>query len=252
VTPKVPYWLRITSKGRPGHGSQPFEKDNAVLQLLRALDRLTAYQTPIRLTPAAEAYFKARAASETPERAAKYRAIRASLDDPEFRRSVLADPQLNAILRDTIAITMLQGAPQTNIIPTVAEARVDVRLLPDEDPAEFLKTIRALVEEPGVTVTPEAEAIQATSSPIDSELMRAIDRARARHSPDAVLAPVILTGWTESAVMRTLGIEAYGFEPYSLEEAEENRAHGNDERISVKNVLFGAAMLEEIVRDVAR
>jgi acetylornithine deacetylase/succinyl-diaminopimelate desuccinylase-like protein len=168
------------------------------------------------------------------------------------RRKVLADPMLNAILRDTISITMLQGAPQTNIIPTVAEARVDVRLLPGEDPAEFLAGFKRIVEEPGVTVEPDGKYWAATESPVDSDFMRAVDRARAKHHPKAVLAPTMLTGWTESAVLRRLGVKAYGFEPYVLDEAEQNRQHGNDERISIDNVLSGARIMEEIVRDVAR
>jgi len=252
VTEKVPYWLAIKARGRPGHGSMPFSKENAVLALLRSLDRLSAYETPIRVTPAAEAYFKARAASERPEVAAKYRDIRAALQEPAFRDEILAQPELNAILRNTIAITMLQGAPQTNIIPTVAEARVDVRLLPDEDPSAFLATIRKIVEEPGVTVEPTAPVIPATISPVDSDLVRAIDRARARRHPDAVLAPTILTGWTESASVRPLGIKAYGFEPYILDQDEQERTHGNDERISIANVLFGASLMDDVVRDLCR
>jgi acetylornithine deacetylase/succinyl-diaminopimelate desuccinylase-like protein len=252
VTEKCPFWIKITARGRPGHGSQPFEKDNAILLLLGALDRLREYQTPVRVTPAAEAYFRARAAGEPPGRAAKFRDLRAALDDREFRDSVLRAPELNAILRDTIAITMLQGAPQTNIIPTTAEARVDVRLLPDEDPGMFLKEIKKRVEEPGVTVETIGSFVPATASPVDSDLVRAIDRARARRDPGAVLAPTILTGWTESASLRTLGIKAYGFEPYVLDESEQERAHGNDERISVENVVGGAALMEEIVGDLVR
>jgi acetylornithine deacetylase/succinyl-diaminopimelate desuccinylase-like protein len=184
--------------------------------------------------------------------AAAWRDIRRSIEDPAVRRRVLADPMLNAILRNTISITMLQGAPQTNIIPTVAEARVDVRLLPGEDPGEFLAEVRRVVEEPGVSVEPIGSYTAATESPVDSEFMRAVDRARQRHHPRAVLAPIMLTGWTESAALRPLGIKAYGFEPYVLDEDEQDRQHGNDERISVENVLRGARIMEEIVRDVAR
>ena len=252
VTEKCPMWIKITARGRPGHGSIPFSRDNAVLALLRALDRLAQYATPIRLTPAAEAYFKARAASEKGERAEQFRDIARSLRDPAFVKSLEDEPYLNAILRNTISITMLQGAPQTNIIPTVAEARVDIRLLPGEDPAAFLQTIKKVVEEPGVAVETTGTFVPATASPVDSDLVRAIDRARARHHPEAALAPMILTGWTESALVRGLGVHAYGFEPYLLDDAEQDRAHGNDERISVDNVLLGARIMEEVVRDVGR
>lgn len=252
VTEKCPFWLKITAKGRPGHGSVPFTDNNAVLRLLRALDRLSKWETPIRVTDTAAAYFKARAANESPENAAAWRDIRHAIEDPAVRKRVLSDPMLNAILRDTISITMLQGAPQTNIIPTVAEARVDVRLLPGEDPQEFLAAIRRVVEEPGVMVEPDGAFRAATESPVDSEFMRAVDRARAKHHPKAVLAPTMLTGWTESAVLRPLGVKAYGFEPYVLDEDEQDRQHGNDERIAVDNMLNGARIMEEIVRDVAR
>jgi acetylornithine deacetylase/succinyl-diaminopimelate desuccinylase-like protein len=252
VTEKCPFWLKITAKGRPGHGSVPFTENNAVLMLLRALDRLSKWETPIKVTDTTAAYFKARAANEEPDVAAAWRDIRHSIQDPAVRRKVLSDPMLNAILRNTISITMLQGAPQTNIIPTVAEARVDVRLLPGEDPAEFLAEIKRIVEEPGVTIEPAGTYLAATESPVDSEFMRAVDRARAKHHPKAVLAPTMLTGWTESAVLRPLGVKAYGFEPYVLDEEEQNRQHGNDERISIENVLNGARIMEEIVRDVAR
>lgn len=252
VTEKCPLWIKITARGRPGHGSQPFTKENAVLALLRAVDRLARYETPLVVTPAADAFFKARAASQPPGRAEKLRNIKEALNDPAFRATIESDPFFNAILRNTISITMLQGAPQTNIIPTVAEARVDIRLLPGQDPAAFLEQLKQLVEEPGVTVETIGAYVPATASPVDSELMRAIDRARARHHPDLVLAPTILTGWTESALMRSLGIQAYGFEPYVLDETEQRRAHGNDERISIDNLRLGARIMDEVVRDVAR
>lgn len=251
LTEKSPFWVKVTARGRPGHGSQPFVRDNAVLTLLRALDRLARYETPIRVTPAADAFFKARAATQPPARAAKFRNIRDSIRDAEFRRTIEEDQYYNAILRNTISITMLQGSPQTNIIPTVAEARLDIRLLPDEDPAAFLEELKRVMAEPGITLEPFGAWISATASPVDSEMMRAIDRARARHHPGATLAPTILTGWTESAMMRPLGVQAYGFEPYVLDPSEQSRAHGNDERISVENVLRGARILEEIVLDVA-
>ncbi|HUD72461.1 MAG TPA: M20/M25/M40 family metallo-hydrolase [Dongiaceae bacterium] len=252
VTEKCPFWLKVTAKGRPGHGSMPFAENNAVLRLLKALGKIAAWETPIRVTDTTAACFRARAASQPAAMAAAYRDIRKGLQDPAVRRRVLADPALNAILRNTIAITMLEGAPQTNIIPTVAEARLDVRLLPGENPEAFLAEIRRRADDAAVVIEPLAPYRAATESPLGSELMQAIDRARARHDPAAVLAPTMLTGWTESATLRTLGIQAYGFEPYVLDSSEQDRQHGNDERISVENVLRGARILEEIVLDVAR
>ena len=50
------------------------------------------------------------------------------------------------------------------------------------------------------------------------------------------MATTILTGWTESSLLRPLGIQAYGFEPYRISQQENRRVHGNDERISLENI----------------
>jgi acetylornithine deacetylase/succinyl-diaminopimelate desuccinylase-like protein len=250
VTEKAPFWIRIRAEGRSGHGSQPFTEDNAVHRLLRALDRLSRYQPPVKVTESVDAFFKALAGTAPPRRAAIYRDIRAAVENPMLLAALTADPALNAILRNTIAITMLEGAPQINIIPSVAQAQLDVRLLPGEDPGRFLEEIRGVVERTGVTLEPLGRFRAATESPLDSDLVRAIDRVRGRHHPGAVLAPTMLTGWTESAAVRPLGIKAYGFQPYVLDAAERERIHGEDERISVDNVLRGARLLEEIVREL--
>jgi len=89
-------------------------------------------------------------------------------------------------------------------------------------------------------------------SEVKKRMDGAIDRVRRRHHPRAVLVPSMLTGWTESAAVRSLGIKAYGFEPYILDESEQERAHGNDERISVDNVLLGVTIMDEVVRDIGR
>jgi len=250
VTEKAPFWIRIRAEGRAGHGSQPYLEDNAVHRLLRALDRLARYQPPVRVTNTTDAFFKALAKTSPERRASVYKDIRKAVENPALLAALTAEPAFNAILRNTIAITMLEGAPQINIIPSVAEARLDVRLLPGEDPGLFLEDIKAVVERTGVTLEPIGRFRAATESPIDSELVAAIDRARQRHHPDAVLAPTMLTGWTESAAVRPFGVKAYGFQPFVLDESEQKRIHGDDERISVENVLRGGRILEEIVRDL--
>ena len=250
VTEKAPFWIRIRAEGRAGHASQPYIEDNAVHRLLMALDRLERYETPVKVTETTDAFFKALAKTLPARRADIYEDIRKAVEDPALRAALIAEPAFNAILRNTIAITMLEGAPQINIIPSVAEARLDIRLLPGEDPGAFLEEIKGVVERTGVRIEPIGRFRAATESPIDSELVAAIDRARQRHHPRAVLAPTMLTGWTESAAVRPFGVKAYGFQPFVLDESERERIHGDDERISVDNVLRGARILDEIVRDL--
>jgi acetylornithine deacetylase/succinyl-diaminopimelate desuccinylase-like protein len=134
VTEKSPFWILIRAEGRAGHGSQPYVEDNAVLRLLRALDRLSRYQPPVKVTHTTDAFFKALAKTSPARQASIYEDIRKAVKHPALRAALTADPAFNSILRNTIAITMLEAAPQINVIPSVAEARLDVRLLPGEDP----------------------------------------------------------------------------------------------------------------------
>jgi acetylornithine deacetylase/succinyl-diaminopimelate desuccinylase-like protein len=104
VTEKVPYWLRIAGRGAPGHGSIP-RPDTAAARISRALGRIAAYQTPIKLTPPAERYFKDLATRETdPRRRRWFADPAAALRNPAAVRFFTANLYYNAILRNTISI----------------------------------------------------------------------------------------------------------------------------------------------------
>ncbi len=76
---------------------------------------------------------------EPASRAQEFRNIRQLVDDANFQREVEQDESLNYLLRDTISLTMMGGSEQTNVIPPDAWANLDVRLLPGDDPKEFLE-----------------------------------------------------------------------------------------------------------------
>jgi len=81
-----------------------------------------------------------------------FRNIRQALQDKDFQEKVIQDESLNFLLRNTISRTRLGGSERTNVIPPEAWANLDVRLLPGEDPQQFLETIRRVVNDPDVTV----------------------------------------------------------------------------------------------------
>jgi acetylornithine deacetylase/succinyl-diaminopimelate desuccinylase-like protein len=162
------------------------------------------------------------------------------------------DESINYLLRSTISLTMLGGSEQTNVIPAEAWANFDVRLLPGEDPKRFLETIRHVVGDPNVTVTPQYASFQpANYSPTDTELYGAIRRVAAQYFPGAPVAPMLMSGYTESQRYRPLGMVAYGFCPYTETEEEGSTEHGNDERIRVDEVRRGFQVLYDVVTEVA-
>lgn len=251
VGEKTSYWLHVVAHGRPGHGSRP-NADSAPNRLVRALNKILAYQTPLRVLPVVEEFLRDMASQEPPERAAYFRDIRKAVEDKKFQHAVEQDESLNFLLRDTISLTMLGGSGQTNVIPPEAWANLDVRILPGGDPNAVLETLRRVVNDPDVMIEPlEKEFRIANYSGTDNALFAAIREASAKYFPGTPVVPHITSGYTENQRYRPLGIVAYGFNPYTATEEEGNTEHGNDERIRVEEVRRGPRVLFDVVVRVA-
>ncbi len=251
VGEKTTFWLHVVAHGRPGHASRP-NPDSAPDRLIHALDRILAYRTPLKVLPVVDEFLREMAPYEPPERARVYRNIRKSIEDKKFQQDVEKDEALNYLLRDTITLTMMGGSEQTNVIPPEAWANLDVRILPGGNPIELLAEIRRTVDDPNVTVEPlNAEFREANYSPTNTALYREIRRVSAKYFPGSPVVPHITSGYTENQRYRPLGIDAYGFNPYTATEEESNTEHGNDERIRVEEVRRGPRILFDVVAGVA-
>jgi acetylornithine deacetylase/succinyl-diaminopimelate desuccinylase-like protein len=251
VGEKVTFWLHVVAHGRTGHGSRPIA-DSAPNRLVRALNRILAYRTPLRVMPVVEEFLRDMAPYEPGERAQEYRNIRKAIEDKKFQADVERDESLNYLLRDTIALTMMGGSEQTNVIPAEAWANLDVRVLPGGDPKALLEEIRRVVNDPSVTIEPlNAEVRTANYSPTDTALFTAIRQVSAQYFPSTPVVPNITSGYTENQRYRPLGIQAYGFNPYIATDEESNTEHANDERIRVEEVRRGPRVLFDVVAAVA-
>ena len=251
TTEKSPFWLDVTARGTPGHGSRP-TPDNPVHRLIRALDRIADWRTPLVVTSGVERYFRDLSGLETDSTRRRWFAdIGAALRDSAAVRAITGDLTYNALLRNTISVTGLKGSDKTNVIPPLATAALDVRLLPGQDPAAFLAELQRVVGDTAVTFRPQAPTWPATESPTDTELFHAIEAAaRARH-PDALVTTPMLAGFTDSHFFRRMGIASYGPGPFPLTVTESRGVHGNDERVSLEALRFGMRFLYDIVQRVA-
>ena len=252
ATEKVPYWLRLTVRGEPGHGSRP-TAGNAALRLSRVLGRIADWETPLVLTPPAEAYLRALATRETnPTYRAWLADPAAALRDSAAAAWLTSDRYQNAILRNTVTITVLHGSTNTNVIPAEASAEIDVRLLPGQRPEEFLAQLRSVIRDTTVEITPISRLRSARSSPVDGPVLDAFTGAVNAMDPGALVLPKMLTGYTDSYDYRALGIDAYGIESWRTTEAIGATTHGNNERVPVPEVRFGVEFYYRIVEQLAR
>ncbi|MFL6212006.1 MAG: M20/M25/M40 family metallo-hydrolase [Pyrinomonadaceae bacterium] len=251
VAEKAPLWLQLVAAGQPGHGSRPI-KDSAPNRLVRAMSRIVAYETPLKVLPAVEKFFHDIAPLQAEPLRARFADIRAALKDPAFVRQITSDREYNYMLRDTISLTMFAGSRQTNVIPNAATCNIDVRLLPGEQPEEFLAELRRVIADPSIEIKQVNRFKPPNSAPIETELFDVITRVTKAHHPEALITTKMLSGYTESQLYRQLGITAYGWAPIYTTPEENEGVHGNNERITVKNVREGTRELYEVVSQIAR
>lgn len=249
---KAPYWLRLRASGKPGHGSRPL-RDSAANRLARALARVVDWETPVKILPMVEKFFHDLAPLETGARAEQFRHLRTAIGDPAFRAWLSNDEMYSYLVRNTVSLTVLQGSKQTNVIPGEATAHLDVRLLPGEKPEVFRAELARVLADDSIAIEPlQPRYRPANASAIDTELFAAIERAVARHAPRAIVTTRLLSGYTESALFRELGIICYGFSPFGVTREENASVHGDNERISVENVRRGVRLLYDVVEPVVR
>jgi acetylornithine deacetylase/succinyl-diaminopimelate desuccinylase-like protein len=249
VTQKVPYWLRLTARGEPGHGSTP-RPTSALTTLIAALERLRLHQFEPRIVPAVDAFFKGIAPAASPKWRERYADMATSIRTPGLVAELqLEDPALHALVRNTCSITRLGGSAKINVVPPEAWAEIDCRLLPDQDPQAFLGGLGNVL---GDQV--EVETIMGFTpavSSADTALYRVLEAVCHEQFPGAPVVPSVLAGFTDSHFLRDLGITAYGFTPVVIPAEDKGSIHGNNERISVDNVRRGVAMMLEISRRFA-
>jgi acetylornithine deacetylase/succinyl-diaminopimelate desuccinylase-like protein len=235
TTEKVPRGVRLVAHGTAGHGSRP-RPDNAIVRLGAAVAKLGSWQPPIRLNDTTRAYFERLAAISPPEEAWRYRHILDRDKAPEIDR-YFAEHELGhySILRTSISPTMIQGGFRHNVIPSEAEAFLDVRALPDEDMNRLHDKIRRVIGDSNVEVlpAPRAERPVAKPSRIDTEMFLALERVQRRMFPGAITLPAMLTGATDMAQLRARGVEAYGLGPIADDsDGGTGGAHADDERLA--------------------
>jgi acetylornithine deacetylase/succinyl-diaminopimelate desuccinylase-like protein len=250
VGEKRTWWKKLVAKGTTSHGSVPLG-DNPVERLVRVLNRIVAYETPVRLTPAVDRFFKAQARDQTGQARTWLSNAAAALKTPRGRAWLLSEPERNALLRTTITPTVLEGSEKTNIIPQEASAELDIRLLPDEDTVAFRRTLERLIADPGIELESIGDMAPPYSAPLDSEMFRALERVAGRMLPGVPIATPMSAGATDRPYWATAGPICYGIDPY-LVELEETRysVHGNDERLSIDNIEFGLRLYVETIMEM--
>jgi acetylornithine deacetylase/succinyl-diaminopimelate desuccinylase-like protein len=251
---KVSHIVTVTAHGSAGHAAIPLP-DNAIFRLVRALETLSRYAEPVMLTEITRKFF-ARLSEVWPSDAERLAMTDLVSTDPkrvEAGAALLSKiPVFNAVLRNGISPTVVEGGKQFNVIPASAVAVLNVRTLPGHSIDKVVNRLRAIVSEPGVTIEITHRGDEGPASDPGSEMFGAIAGAAQALDPKIAVVPYLSTGVTDSARLRRLGVKAYGVLPFPILQSDEERMHGHDERVPLDSLHFGTRLIYDAIERIAR
>lgn len=250
---KVPFVISMTASGPGGHASMPLP-GAAIGRLARALAIVSDTRLPIVLSDTTRAFLSRLAPVwPQPDIAAAMRAITSG--DERVVASGDATfagiPTLDALLRHTLAPAIVTAGTRHNVIPPTATATLSLRMLPGHRPEDVIAHVAALIGDPAVTLAIESRGREAPASSMTSAMFRAMEAALTALDPNLVTVPYLSTGATESAYLRAAGVECYGILPFPLDDDDESRMHGADERLPLSAFDFGVRFLTDTLARMA-
>jgi len=250
VSEKVSINVNLTATGKGGHSSTP-SKDNPVVHLAAAVEKIGNYNTPVHLTSIVRRYFEALAPLEDDE-TSKWMRVIDTPDRGEHALRYLADanPMWNSMMRDTIAPTVFQAGFRANVIPSDAHAVINVRLVPGDTIDVLVNDLKKLVNDPTIKFDIQPEGgFAAPNSSLENDFYSLLTRVTAREFGGAPVIPFMSTGATDSAQLRLHNVQAYGLRPIPLTEADLMRVHGDEERLPLASFAKGVDCLTRIVAE---
>jgi carboxypeptidase PM20D1 len=160
-------------------------------------------------------------------------------------------PVFNAVMRNGISATKITGGVAGNVIPAEASAVLNVRTIPGNSIDDVMKRLRACVPDETISFSIAAHSDEAPASDPDSPMFNAIADAAKELDPEMTVVPYLSTGGTDSAHLRRIGINSYGILPFPMEQPDEERMHGHDERVPVASLHFGTRLIFESILRVS-
>jgi acetylornithine deacetylase/succinyl-diaminopimelate desuccinylase-like protein len=253
-TEKVSHVVKVTAHGPGGHASVPLG-GNAIVRLGRALAAIGAHREPVQMTPTTRQFF-GELSKVWPERGERQAMGDVASRDPgrvqRGARVLARTPVFDAVLRNGISATLVDGGIRSNVIPTEANATLNVRTLPGQSLDTVIARLKRTVGDSLVQFSIVERSADAPASDFGSPMFAAIAESVRELNPAMAVVPYLSTGATDSARLRQMGMQAFGILPFPMNQDDEDRMHGNVERIPLARLVFGTRMIYGAVLRVAR
>jgi acetylornithine deacetylase/succinyl-diaminopimelate desuccinylase-like protein len=248
---KIPVFFELRATADGGHSSLPLpDTATAIGRVTRALVRIAGHRFPSRLDSTTRAFFERMADLTEGPAGADMRALLLDPADEVVADRLSENPYYHGLLRTTCMPTRLEAGTGDNVLPSQARATVDCRILPGTDPGEIASTLRALLSDLRIEVTPRGDPNPSPASPLTPMILDTVETVTAEIWPGVPVLPVMTIGATDSSHFRRAGIPMYGVSGLFLDFAD-IRAHAPDERIGVQEFYDAGEFLFRLVTRLA-
>ena len=240
--------LRLTARGEGGHSSVP-PPSTAIGRLARAVVRLEQHPLPARMEGVVADMLRALAPHAGGVRG--FALAWPWLFSPLILPQMEKDPNTNAMVRTTTAVTMIDGGVKANVLPRQATARVNFRLLPGDSSAAVIEHVRRTIDDPELEITPETVNEATPVADVGSDAYALLAQVIHEGAPDVAVAPSLVLGGTDSQHYARISQNAFRFLPVRFGKGDFERVHGRDERISVDGIRAAVDFYVRLVRRAA-
>lgn len=240
--------LILTASGEGGHSSNPPEV-STIGRLANAVARIEANPFPPRLVAPVAAMFTSLAPHvDQPQRAVFENLW---LTDWLVARSMAGERATVPFVRTTTALTMFNAGVKENVVPQRAEARVNFRLLPGDEPEDVVSYIETVIDDPQVEISYEQWADRPGVAATDGPGYRVISEAVTAVYPEAIVVPSLLTATTDTRHYVGLADDQYRFHGVLLAMSQATSIHGTDEYVGVQSYLKSIDIARQMIAGAA-
>lgn len=242
------YKLTISNPG--GHSSQPVPQ-NAIYDMGRALEKISAHSFPAEFNDTTHTYFARAGAMRGDETGKAMVALTRDVNDTGALALVNKDKSLNSMLRTTCVATMIDGGHAVNALPQRVEANVNCRIFPGRTPAEIKTQLAQIIGNDQIAIRYGRDDKPLAKPPaLDPRLIGPMERLAAKHFPGVPVVPAMSTGATDAVYTGGAGIPTYGV-PGAWGDPDGNGTHGLNERLEIKGVYTGRDYLFDLIKVLA-
>jgi acetylornithine deacetylase/succinyl-diaminopimelate desuccinylase-like protein len=243
-------WTRLRVRGTPGHGSMPYQSDNALVKAAEIITRVGKYKAPLRLHSIWRQFVDG---LDLPAASRLALSNAATFDMALDRGPEGTAPMFYAATRTTFSPNIAHSGVKINVIPDSAEIDIDVRTIAGDDGPKVREMLREAIGPDlwkDVEITAEGDN-PASESPTRTPLWDTLTKVTQKLVPGAETIPFLIVGATDARYFRRKGVTAYGYGLMSERISFKDFAkmfHGNNERIDQESLRLSTELFEQTAR----